>query len=38
MLIKEMPVLILGKWWLPVARGSANGVTSMLTGEFQFPQ
>lgn len=38
MLIKEMLVLILGKWWLPVARGGPDGMTAILTGEFQFPQ
>lgn len=38
MLIKETQVLILGKWWLPVARGGPDGMTVILTGEFQFPQ
>lgn len=38
MLIKKMLVPVLGKWWLPVARGGPDGMTSILTGEFQFPQ
>lgn len=38
MLIKKMLIYILGKWWLPAVRGGPAGMTSILTGEFQFPQ
>lgn len=38
MLIKKMLIYVLGKWWLPAVRGGPDGMTSILTGEFQFPQ